>query len=449
MLPDPYPVAPWTAPCRGKVQVPGSKSLTNRALLLAALAEGETQLTGALFSRDSQLLVDGLEALGFDIQCDPQAASITVKGAGGGIPAAEADLFIGNAGTAARFLTAFVCLREGGRYTFDGDEEMYRRPMAGLIETLQGLGAEFVFLGEPGCFPFEVRTRGLPGGNWRLDASASSQMLSALLMVAPHVRDEVRITATGARPAFVQMTAGLMRQFGIDLAGDPVSGYTVPGGQGIRPPGGGKFPIEPDVTAASYFLTLPMVVGGSLTVAGLGSQLLQGDADYIGVLESLGLQIVPSAEGWTATAGAQPARAPREFNFETFSDTFLTLAAVAPLLPCPVRITGIGHTRHQETDRIHAMAAELQALGATAREEGAALAIEPFPSGFTPSASMHTVRTYRDHRVAMSFAILGCSPRLGNAGPWLAIADPACCGKTFPGFFGVLGNLYRNCHDKA
>lgn len=448
MLPDPYPVLPWTAPCRGQVRVPGSKSLTNRALILAALAEGQTRLRGALFSRDSHLLIQGLEALGFSIEADPGAQAITVKGQGGRIPNAKARLFVGNAGTAARFLTALVCLHPRGHYSFDGDAEMYRRPMGGLIDTLASAGAQFVFHGEPGCFPFEVRTGGLKGGNLQVDAGASSQMLSALMMIAPLAEDPVRIKAQGARPAFVEMTAGLMRQFGIQIEGSPTTGYSVPGSQAWAPPEGGAFAIEPDVTAASYFLTLPAVVGGSLTVQGLGSDLLQGDSAYISVLQSLGLGIEQDARGWSVGTVAAPSSDPRLFNFETFSDTFLSLAAVAPLFPGPIRIEGIGHTRHQETDRIHAVATELTRVGAVVREGGDFLDIQPFPDGFAPPAPRVRVQTYRDHRVAMSFAILGCSPRFGSAMPWLEIADPGCCGKTFPGFFGVLQDLYRFCHDR-
>ena len=447
MLPDPYPVRPWTAACRGEVSVPGSKSLTNRALLLAALGEGETRLSGALFSRDTELLMQGLEALGFVVKGDPLTTTISVKGEGGRIPNAKARIFVGNAGTAARFLTAFVCLRDGGRYAFDGDEEMYRRPMRGLIEALQSLGAEFVFHGEPGCFPFEIRTRGLRAGNWRLDASASSQMLSALMMIAPHAPGEVRIQAGAVRPAFVEMTAGLMRQFGIRIVGDAASGYVFPGGQQWPPPAGGSFAIEPDVTAASYFLTLPMVVGGSLTVRGLGTGLLQGDGAYAGVLRTLGLTVDCSSAGWTASAQGSLAPQAHTFDFESFSDTFLTLAAVAPLLPAPVRINGIGHTRYQETDRIHAVATELQRLGAQAQEGPDFLDLAPFPVDRAGPPDPVRVQTYKDHRVAMSFAILGCCPRFGLDQPWLFIDDPACCGKTFPGFFEVLDNLYRFCHD--
>ncbi|HSH09886.1 MAG TPA: 3-phosphoshikimate 1-carboxyvinyltransferase [Oceanipulchritudo sp.] len=447
MLPDPYPVRPWTAPCQGEIRLPGSKSLTNRALVLAALSDGVVQLEGALFSRDTRILIDGLTALGFSVQANENQECITVAGQGGCIPKAAARLFVGNAGTAARFLTALVCLHPNGRFTFDGDEEMRKRPMAGLIESLEALGARFSFAGEPGCFPFEVKTAGLPVSDWQVDASASSQMLSALMMVAQPVSGTVKIKASGVRPAFVEMTAGLMRQFGSDIKGSPEEGYLVRGQASYRSPAAQVFQIEPDVSAASYFMILPAVTGGYLKLAGLRRDMLQGDLAFAGVLESIGMQVEEDSSGWLVRFAGFHSGSAREFNFETFSDTFLTLAAVAPLLPFPVRITGIGHTRHQETDRIRAMATELARLGARVGEEAAALGVDPFPAGFSPPIDPVTIQTYRDHRVAMSFAILACSSRFGSS-PWLRIADPACCGKTFPGFFRELEKLYHISHDK-
>ena len=444
---DPYPIQPWSAPCRGEVKVPGSKSLTNRALIIAALCDGPVRMNGALFSRDTRILTENLTVLGFETRSDSADSVIEVVGQGGRIPNAEARLFVGNAGTAARFLTAFVCLHPDGHYYMDGDVEMRGRPMGGLIEALEALGARFVFHGEKGCFPFDVKTAGLSGGEWEVDAGASSQMLSALMMVAPFAAGNVDIKATGARPAFVKMTAGLMSQFGIQIEGSPESGYQVSGQQSYIAPASEGFDIEPDATAASYFMILPAVVGGSIHIAGLGDEMLQGDITFASVLESLGLVIEKGPTGWQVQAGSVNGPESAEFEFTTFSDTFLTLAAVAPLLPFPIRMMGIGHTRYQETDRIKAMATELQRIGVAVEEEETALAVHPFPESFQPKAPV-TIQTYKDHRVAMSFGILGCSPRFGTDQPWLQIADPDCCGKTFPGFFEKLDQLHRRSHDK-
>lgn len=445
-LPDPYPVPVWTRPCRGTVRVPGSKSLTNRALILAALSAEVVRLEGALFSRDSALLVANLQALGFRVEEDAEQNRFTVHGQGGRIPRDEAALFVGNAGTAARFLTAFVCLHPAGTYSFDGDPEMRERPMGGLIAALEELGARFSFGGKPGHFPFRVSTSGLRGGEWRVEAGASSQMLSALMMVAPFADQPVRLLAEKVRPAFVDMTARIMAAFGAHIAGGPEIGYRVrPAKAYARPTG--VFRIEPDVTAASYFMALPFVTGGELTIEGMPEHSLQGDVAFADVLRELGFAIADTGSGWTIRPPMEPEQAPRTFVFERFSDTFLTLAAVAPLFPFPIEITGIGHTRLQETDRIAAMTTELRRTGAEVEEQPEAIRIQPYSAHALPQVIQ--VHTYKDHRVAMAFAVLGCRNRFADGRPWIEIRDPACCGKTFPDFFSRLNHLYLECHDNS
>lgn len=446
MLPDPYPVQPWTSPCRGEVKLPGSKSLTNRALIVAAMCDGPVLLKGALFSRDSRLLLDGLHKLGFSLTDDAETESIEVTGLAGNIPKSSAHIHVGNAGTAARFLTAFVCLHPNGEFFFDGDEEMRKRPMEGLLNTLQSLGARFEFKGEAGCFPFVVKTSGLSAGLWQVDASASSQMLSALMLVSPMAQGKVSISAKGARPSFVEMTAGLMRQFGITITGSPDAGYTIAEGQHYSFNSSDGYAIEPDATAASYFMALPMVTGGTLKIPGMQGSMLQGDTAFAIVMQKLGMQVRQSNDGWTVSFSSGVDGSLFQQDFQKFSDTFLTLAAISPLLPGPVRMDGIGHTRFQETDRIEAVTTELQRIGAEVRSGEDWVEISPFNPQLNPAKGT-VVQTYRDHRVAMSFALLGCSKRFGVE-PWLSIADPGCCGKTFPEFFGELEKLYRNSHDK-
>jgi 3-phosphoshikimate 1-carboxyvinyltransferase len=427
MVPDPYPVKPWTRPCTGSVRMPGSKSLTNRALVMAALSDGPACLEGALFSRDTRIMSTILRELGFKVELHPGEERIEIEGLGGRIPASGGSFHVGNAGTAARFLTAFVCLHPDGHYHFDGDEEMRTRPMLGLIEALQRQGARFTFHGEEGCFPFEVRTSGLRGGAWEVDARASSQMLSALMMVAPLAREPVKIDCPNVRPAFVNMTAGIMRQWGGIIAGTPSEGYELRGSQCYSLPGG-VFEIEPAVTAASYFMMLPRVVGDPLELTGF-------------------INIHQTPDGWRISAEPTSPGEHRFYDFKLFSDTFLTLAAVAPLLSNPVTITGIGHTRFQETDRIKAMATELERAGARVEEHEASLTVHPFGEGGGPPGPV-TIETYKDHRMAMSFAVLGCARGSAGDAPWIRIADPGCCGKTFPRFFEELERLYLNSHDK-
>ncbi len=447
MLADPYPVVPWSNPCSGEIRLPGSKSLTNRALILAALCEGAVRLDGALFSRDTRIMVTALQELGFDVEPYEELETIRIQGMKGMIPNDSATLYVGNAGTAARFLTAFVCLHPNGRFTIDGDEEMHIRPMAGLLEALEDQGARFTFHGKPGCIPFDVQTSGLQGGRWRVDASTSSQMLSAMMMVAPLAKHPVRIDCPNVRPAFVNMTAGIMRQWGAILAGTPAEGFDLRANQTYRVPGGGFFTIEPDVTAASYFMTLPAVVGGELHVLGFQQNMLQGDKAFASVLRQIGVGIQQTNKGLLVRKSQPFSAGQQHFDFSSFSDTFLTLAAIAPLLPSPITIGGIGHTRFQETDRIHGMTTELMKIGARVIERDASLAIYPFEDIPRSPDTPVTIETYKDHRMAMSFAILGCSNRFGTR-PWLQIADPGCCGKTFPRFFEEVEKLYRLNHDK-
>ena len=399
-LPDPLWLQPFTRPVRGSITLPGSKSITNRALILAALGHKTVTLRGALFSRDTQIMIAALQTLGFAMASDESARTITITGGNGYIPVREATLDIGNAGTAARFLTAFVCLRPDGCYHFDGDEAMRRRPIGALLDSLELQGAR----ASARTFPFTLKTAGLRGGNVLLDASESSQMLSALLLVGPHASSPLRITLSGdtvSRP-FVGMTERMVQQF----SENPTD-----------------YAIEPDATAASYFLTLPQVTRGSVAMPGLqppGSGL-QGDAAFAEVF---------------ARAQARSGYVLSTENFHEISDTFLTLAAVSPLLDGPTRITGIAHTRKQETDRVAGMARELTRLGQHVIETDDSLEIHP-----RPLRAGQLIETYHDHRFAMSFGILGCHDLHGDGRPWLAIRNPACCSKTFPNFFELLASL--------
>lgn len=437
-LPDPLPIQPFTCPVHGEVTLPGSKSLTNRALLLAALCEAPVTLTGALFSEDTRLMATALRHLGFTVDTDEAAGTARVSGQAAGFTVGQADLFVGLAGTAARFLTALCAAAPAGTYRIDGVPQMRNRPMQPLIGALRQLGADIRCLAHEGFFPIEIRARGLDGGRVTLDASESSQLLSALLMVAPLARREVEIQLTDeVRRPFVDMTAALMTEFGQPspqwLSADVISVWPQP----RYALAAGQYAVEPDATAASYFLALPLVAGGSLSLRGLhrpGSGL-QGDTQFIAVLQEAGLVVESGPDAVVVSYGGSGRRGIGR-DFSEFSDTFLTLAAIAPLLEKATFISGIAHTRKQETDRVAGMARELRKLGQDVREDGDSLEIHPLPL-----RAGATIETYGDHRFAMSFGILGCHDLHGNGQPWLSIKNPACCGKTFPHFFELLEAL--------
>jgi 3-phosphoshikimate 1-carboxyvinyltransferase len=432
-LPDVLAVPPFPGPARGSVSIPGSKSLTNRALLMAALCDGPVTLAGALFSEDTEIMAEALRRLGFEVDEDEEAGEIRVQGLGGRIPATDADLFVGLAGTAARFLTALCAAASRGTFKLDGVPQMRRRPMRGLIGALRALGADIRCTREEGFFPLEIRASGLRGGQVEIDAAESSQMLSALLLVSPLAAGPVTVRLSGSvRMPFVRMTTRQMGQFGIAVP-EPGPATTLAPGRYASP---GRYEVEPDASAASYFAALPLVVGGSLLLRGLRPEAgsLQGDVGFLGVLRRCGLSAAAGPGGITV-AREGPSANGVDQDFSRFSDTFLTLAAIAPLLEGATRITGIAHTRKQETDRVAGMAAELRRLGQEVEESEDALVIRP-----RPLRRDVTVDTHGDHRFAMSFGVLG-SRDLGGGAPWLRIADPACSAKTFPGFFDALAGV--------
>ncbi|MET0262016.1 MAG: 3-phosphoshikimate 1-carboxyvinyltransferase [Rariglobus sp.] len=438
-LPDVLPIPPFTRPVRGEVTLPGSKSLTNRALLLAALCDREVTLTGALFSEDTHLMVEALKALGFTVEAEAAAHTIKVSNQTNGFKNAQTvELFVGLAGTAARFLTALCAAAPRGVYRIDGIPQMRKRPMKGLIDALRALGADIRCTGVEGFFPIEIHARGLRGGEVSIDASESSQMLSGLLMVAPLANGPVSIKlSTKVREPFVQMTKWMINQFGGSAAfNSQASAWEVSCAPYTYR---GVYPIEPDATAASYFAALPFVTGGKLTLLNLHPGL-QGDTQFVEVMNRVGLTSAKTPAGLDVSFNLGGARAGVDQNFNEFSDTFLTLAAVSPLLSGPTRITGIAHSRKQETDRVAGMVRELRKLGQEVDEhaDGDGLTVTP-----RPLKTGVTIDTYGDHRFAMSFGILGCHDLHGDGRPWLSIKDPACCAKTFPHFFELLEDLRK------
>ncbi len=411
-----------------RVELPGSKSITNRALLLAALCEQRVTVTHALDSEDTQVMRESLRRLGFSVD-QPQSDTIVVQGEGGRIPAKEAELWVANAGTAARFLTALVALGEG-TYRLDGTPRMQQRPIQPLLDALNRLGAEVVSERGTGCPPVIVRACGLRGGEVSVRGDISSQFLSALMMVAPCAESSVTIHIEGelVSAPFVKMTLRMMQQFGVDAVWEEETVRIVilaPQRYGLA--GEAVYHVEPDATAASYFFAAAAITGGRVRVRGLTRDSLQGDIRFVDILEQMGCSVrwLPDAVEVAATGELHGV----DVNMLDISDTFITLAVVAPFADSPTRIRGVEHARYQESNRVSAVATELRRLGIDVEEHIDGLTIYPG----TPRGG--TVQTYNDHRIAMAFALIGLRV------PGIAIADPECVQKTFPNFFEKLQEL--------
>ena len=313
-------LTPFRQPVSGTASLPGSKSITNRALILAALSRESLTLEGALFSEDTEIMATALKALGFTVSPDPAGTSIFIVGRGGDIPADKAQIEVGNAGTAARFLTALLALKNGGQYRLDGSEAMRKRPMSGLLDALADAGAADInYSGQQGFFPFAMSTRGLSGGSLRVDASASSQILSALLMTAPLADQPFTVELAGetvSKP-FVEMTLTMMAQFGVEPTSADGGRYCFPGGQSYyysRP----AYVIEPDATAASYFMALPWVVGGSLNLRRMGQVSLQGDIGFTEVVAALGVETSTDGDELVVSTGEAPVTSPKASTLTPF-----------------------------------------------------------------------------------------------------------------------------------
>lgn len=418
-------------------------------------------LEGALFSRDTKIMIEALETLGFKTSVLPAEQRISISGLNGQIPNASARLHVGNAGTAARFLPALLALKEGGIYHLDGDPQMRARPMQGILEALEQLdAADFEFEGTPYHFPFTMRTRGIQKDFAQVDARASSQILSALLLALPASGKAVSLECPDVRPAYIRVTEAVKSNFGtrdsvLKHRDAQLAEPYILEAQSYRSPKNNCYTIEPDLSAASYFLALTLLHGGALSIPNIPAEPIQGDAAFAEVLKKHGLQIEARDQQWILRRPPSSMLRLKSVvhNFNLFSDTFLTYAAIAPLLNHETRIEGIAHTRKQETDRVSAMACELKKLGQTVHEAEDSIHIISNKEALIERASRAlekdtplSIETYEDHRFAMSFAILGSYDLFGDGRAWLSISDPQCCGKTFPDFFKALDSL-RNPSD--
>jgi 3-phosphoshikimate 1-carboxyvinyltransferase len=421
-FPEELEITPLERPPDATVRVPGSKSVTNRALIIAALAEGHSRILNPLFSDDSYWLMNALVSLGIDVSADGERGEVHVSGQSGEIDASGVDLFVGNAGTVARFLPPVLALGRGP-YTVDGVPRMRERPVADLVDAMRHLGAEVDYAGEHARFPLAIKGGGIRGGEARVSASKSSQFVSGLLMASPYAEAPVTLHPEGRKEwPYVGITLALMRAFGVEV--DEANGrFTVaPALYSSR-----EYEVEPDASGASYFMAAAAVTGGCVRILGLGSSSPQGDLHFAEVLRDMGcrVEIAPHSIEVIGPDRLQGV----EVDMNAFSDTMITLAAISPFATGPTTIKNVGHTRLQETDRLSALATELNRLGM--KTQSTASSIRIIPEIIKPGV----VRTYGDHRMAMAFAITG----LVASG--IRIGDPGCVAKTFPGYFGTLESL--------
>jgi 3-phosphoshikimate 1-carboxyvinyltransferase len=426
-------IEPISKPFVAKITPPGSKSLTNRALVLAALARGTSSLSNVLFADDTVVMLDCLNRLGFDISVDKQAHTATVIGHGGTVPANSAESSCGNSGTTIRFLTA-LCALGTGRYRLDGIPRMRQRPIGELADLLKNLGVRIEYAGQAGFPPLDVLGDGVPGGIVRFGRSQSSQFLSAVLQIAPYARHEVRVDLEPKQTSwpYVSMTMRLMDEFGLTPElirtpnGEPRQIIIPQGGYAAT-----NYAIEPDASNASYFLAAAAIHPGSkMTVEGLGKQSLQGDVGFADVLHQMGAGLVLGRDFITVTG---PDRLEGiTVDLSVMPDTAQTLAVTALFADGPTTIRGLHTLRVKETDRVTALASELSKLGADISVDGDDLTIHPPENGRLRVAE---IDTYDDHRMAMSFALAGTK----SAG--ITIRDMQCVNKTYPEFFNDLERL--------
>lgn len=461
-----YEVKRPDRPVDWTVEVPGSKSMTNRALLMSALSEGEVKLEGVLFSDDSRHFLESLVSLGFTVDINEQEKTVVVLGYGGNIPKKQAVINVGSAGTAARFLTAMLGFSDG-EYTIEASEQMKKRPMQELFSLLTGVGTKITYLETEGHLPVKICGRRNPkvggehviaeNGNHvlqndetvqtqadtkqdagigqlhenplqlSLDISKSTQFLSALLLISPMIPQglDIHITSEKTDGSYIHITRKMLADAGVEVKYDGKN-YRIDPKAAYQKK---HYQIEPDVSAACYFYAAAAITGGRALVKHVHKDNSQGDMKFLDVLARMGCTVTEKADGIEVTGPAEDTLKGIEIDMNDFSDQALTLAAIAPFCNSDVHITHIGHIRGQECDRLHAMSEELTKRGITCTEEPDAITIKPG----TPSPGI--VSTYEDHRVAMSFALLGLKV------DGIVIDNPSCCRKTFENYFDLLDQL--------
>lgn len=418
-------VSPPAGPVDGDVLVPGSKSFTNRALLVAAMAEGPSILTGVLRSDDSYWAVQALRALGVAVDVDDTV--VRVQGCGGAWPVDDGRLYVGSAGTLARFLPGALAGAPRGEWELDGSNQLRGRPVAPLVEALRRLGADISYAGDAPGLPLRIKA-GLRGGPVAIPGNVSSQFTSGVLLAAPRAREPVTVTVTGGlvQPEYVGITVELLRAFGADVSHDRhwTSIRVEPGGYKGR-----SYELEADASTACYFLTLAALTGGRVRVINVGYRSLQPDARFVDVLERMGCRVRRDA-GSLEVTGPRRLRGNLTVDMRPMSDQALTLGAAAVFADGPVQVTGVPHIRRHESDRIHVFCTQMRRLGLRVEERDDGFVVHPGQPKPGPALDPHD-----DHRQAMAFALLGARV------PDIRIQDPGCVSKTCPPYFHMLSDL--------
>lgn len=432
VYPDKLQIKPLDRPVNATIRVPGSKSITNRALVLAALASrdmGTVRLEGVLQSEDTELMTQALDQLGFRTTRVERSRVINVSNLCDPllIPRISAELYVGNSGTTMRFLTALVALGQG-EFRLYGNERMHERPIGDLIDGLSQLGADAKSERDNGCPPVIIRSVGLKGGRVSIQGSTSSQFVSALMMIAPYAARETTIEILGeivSRP-YIEMTLRMMREAGVGVAQPNATIFRIPSNQTYRCT---RIEIEPDASAASYFFGAAAILTGCSSATNLHLNSIQGDIKLTDLLHSMGCHIGVEDSKHTFVCGAGKLHG-ISVDMNAISDTVPTLTAVACFAEGPTTIRNVAHIRHKECDRISALCTELRKLGVEVEEYPDGLKITPRP--------MHgaEIETYNDHRIAMSMALIGLKV------PGVVIKNPGCVAKTYPGYWEDFQKLY-------
>lgn len=431
---DIYQVKKVTAPVNWETDVPGSKSITNRALLLAALCRERVRLQGVLFSDDSRHFLSSLQSLGYDVQIDETARVVEVEGHGGSLPVTSGEIHVGSAGTAARFLTAMLGVAEG-TFVIQASEQMKKRPMKPLFEALLSLGASVEWLGEAWHLPVRITGAGAHIKSLSeqvvldLDISESTQFLSAFLLIAPLFPHGLRIHITSKKTdgSYIRITRRMMEEFGVEAVFDGCD-YTVQAAEGYQR---SVYQIEPDVSGACYFYAAAAMTGGTAKVHHVHWNSMQGDMKFLKLLEQMGCSLTEESDGIRLNGPSEGLHG-IEIDMNDFSDQALTLAAIAPYASSEVKITHIGHIRGQECDRLHAIVTNLKHAGIACEEGEDWVCIHP------GKPQPCQIETFEDHRVAMAFTVMG----LGCDG--IEILNPGCCRKTFENYYEVLDSLLKH-----
>ena len=417
-------IDPLVEPPNARLDLPGSKSITNRALVVAGLADGESELAGVLFSEDTHVMMDSLQKMGVGIRQNLNGLSVSISGTGGGLERPGETLWVHQSGTTARFCLPLAALC-GQEVTIDGDEQIKNRPHEELCKALQSLGAQIEYLEAPNSFPLVVNGKDLQGGQLSLNGGISSQFISALLLAAPCFPDQLELNIDGdlvSRP-YIDMTISVMQAFGAQVQRVNDRRYV------ISPTGyrNSRYEIEPDASAASYFFAAAAISGGSITVEGLGSRSIQGDTGFVDIVEKMGAKVVRSDNALSVTGTGSLIGI--DASMKEISDTVPTLAAIAPLASGPTVISDVAFIAQKESDRVTALITELRKIGVQAEKTETGMVIYP------GDVQKGTIHTYDDHRIAMAFSILGLVV------PGITLDSPQCVAKTFPSFFDVLDQV--------